>query len=30
MSPKKVSATHNVYVSPLRSSKVRYLTEIFS
>lgn len=22
MSPKKVSATHNVYVSPLRSSKV--------
>lgn len=23
MSPKKVSATHNVYVSPLRSSKVQ-------
>lgn len=30
MSPKKVSAVHNVYVSPLRSSKVVILFSTFS
>jgi hypothetical protein len=30
MSPKKVSAKHNVYVSPLRSSKVSSSLLIFS